>query len=69
MPEDHNAALTFRDAMRYAVRDQLAAFRLASVKRGTRGQEVRVRGWAPWHAALLPNQMQWGSQLLCTLCG
>lgn len=44
MPDDFNANLTFRDAMRLAVRDQLNAFRLASTKTGTRGQQARVPG-------------------------
>lgn len=42
LPSYHNAELTFRDAMRHAVRDQLTAFKLASSARGTKGQPVFV---------------------------
>lgn len=37
---EHNAALTFRDAMRWEVREQLEAFRLASVGTSARGAPV-----------------------------
>ncbi|PRW56459.1 hypothetical protein C2E21_4642 [Chlorella sorokiniana] len=42
MRADHNAELSFRDAMRYAITDQLQAFRLASTKTGLRGQQVHI---------------------------
>lgn len=51
MRADHNAELSFRDAMRFAIVDQLNAFRLASTKTGTRGQKV-WDGENRWHALL-----------------
>lgn len=44
MRADHNAKLSFHDAMLYAILDQLNTFRLASTKTGTRGQPVRGLG-------------------------
>ena len=54
MRADHNAELSFRDAMRFAIVDQLNAFRLASTKTDKRGQTVRqgkaggVHCWLQW---------------------
>lgn len=51
MRADHNSELSFLDAMRYAITDQLNAFRMASTKTGTRGQQVCGAGFMVQGAA------------------
>lgn len=60
MRADHNAKLSFHDAMLYAVLDQLNMFRLASTKTGTRGQPVCGLGGGLKLGVGLKLGLRWG---------